>query len=418
LRVIGRSSARALVGRGLNAQAIGRELHAGTVLQGSVQRSSDRLRINVSLVSTSDGSVVWSEKYDREIRDVFAVQDEIARSVAGQLRVTLAGGSAATLVRRETDDPEAHALYLQGLFAWNRRTAPMVRKAIELFEQAARRDPNYARPHAGIAMAYIVLPVYDDVPNRETISKALDAARRALSLDSLLPEAHATIGLANAYYYNNSEAERSFAKALALDSSFATAHFWRAILLGQVGRLEDAIRETQRAFELEPTSLVMQTNVASALANARRYAAADSVYRSILALDPTFHLGMLFRARSLIDQRQLGEAIALLEALAAQPNLRKSEKLGLLAYAYAMAGQKAQARAALARLPDDTLVSVSGAVAAALDALGDRDAAVAMFKRAVAQHDQWITIVGRGAHFDALRKDLRLTAVFARIESP
>jgi len=350
LRVIGRGTARTLVARGLDAQSIAKQLMVGSVLQGTVLRSGDRVRITESLLSASDGSLMWSEKYDRDIRDVFAVQDEIEHSVAGQLRVTLAGGAGTTLARRETDDPEAHALYLQGLYQWNRRTGQTLRQALSLFEQAVRRDPNYARAYAGIGMAYAVLPTYDDVPTDSMLSKAVDAARRAIAIDSTLAEAYTVLGYASALSFENAAAERSFAKALGHDSSFATAHYWHSLLLSHIGRDDDAVREAQRASH--------------------------------------------------------------------QPNLRSAEKLGLLAYAYARGGRAAQARATLARLPRDTLVSAGGMVAAALDALGDRDAAVATYRRAVAQHDPGIVVSGRSAPYDGLRTDSRLTALFAKIEAP
>jgi len=418
LRVIGPGTTRALAARELDARSIGKQLGVASVLTGAVQRDGDRLRITMSLASASDGALVWGERYDRNIRDVFAVQDEIAHSVAAQLRVTLAGGPGMTLVRKETDDPEAHALYLQALYQWNRRTAQTLHLAIDLFQQAVRRDSRYARAYAGIGMAYVVLPVYTDVPIDETRSKAVDAANRALAIDSALPEAHTVLGLANAYVFKNTLAEQSFATALRLDPTFATAHFWHALLLGHLGSHDEAIREVQRAHALEPASLVIQNGIVEEFFYARQYAAADSVSRAVMALDPTFQLGLIFRARVLIELRDFDEAIAILERLSQQPNLRSAEKLGVLAYAYARAGRPSLARATLGRLPRDPMLSTAGEIAAALDVLGERDSAVAMFRRAVAQHDQRIMSGSRSAPYDGLRKDARLAALFAKIEAP
>jgi len=417
LRVIGRGTARTLVARGLDAQSIAKQLRVGSVLQGAVQRAGDRLRITVSLISASDGSVGWSEKYDRSIKDVFAVQDEIARSVAGQLRVTLAG-PGGTLARTETDDPEAHALYLRGLYLWNRRTARTLHQAIDLFEQAVRRDPNYARAYAGIGLAYVVLPVYDDVLTDSMLSKAVEAARLALAIDSTLSEGHVVLGYASATQFANAAAERSFATALRLDSSFATAHFWNSIVLAHVGRDAEAIREGQRARALEPASLIILSDEGRLLYYVRQYAAADSVARAVLGFDSTFGVALLTRCRTLIELNRANEAITILERVIDGLNVRSSEKLGLLAYAYARAGRFALARSTLAKLPRDTLISAGGMVAAALDALGDRDAAVVMFRRAVAIHDPWILNWGRAAPYDGLRKDARLAPLFAKIEAP
>jgi serine/threonine-protein kinase len=418
LRVIGPGTARTLVDRGLDTRAIANQLHVGSVLQGTVQRSRDRLRITVSLVSAVDGAVVWSEKYDRDIKDVFAVQDEIARSVASQLRVALAGGAGPTLARTETSDPEAHALYLQGLYQWNRRTRQALRQAIGLFEQAVRRDPNYARAYAAIGMADVLLPIYDDVPTDSMRHKAIDAARRALALDSTLADAHAVLGFASAIGFDNALAERAFVQALRFDSSFATAHQWHSILLTHVGRYDDALREIKRALELEPASPIIQGDQGRVLLNMHRYAEADSAEGVALAFDSTFGISLRTRALILIERGKADEAIMILETLSRQPNLRSTNTIGSLAYAYARAGRSTQARATLALLPRDTLLSAGGMAAAALSVLGDRDAAATMFRRAAEQHEPWIVIYGRSAPYDGLRKDPRLAALFAKIEAP
>jgi serine/threonine-protein kinase len=417
LRVIGPGSTRALAAREIDARSIGQQLGVANVLQGTVQRDGDRLRITMGLVSSSDGALVWGEKYDRNIRDVFALQDEIAHTVALQLRVTLAGGPGATLMRKETDDPEAHALYLQGVYQWNRRTAHTLHLAIDLFHQALRRDSNYARAYAGISMAYVVLPVYSDIPFDETRSKAVEAAQRALAIDTTLAEAHAALSLADAYEFKNAQAERSFATALSLDPNCATAHFWHALLLGHLGHHDEAIRNARLAHTLEPASLAIQTGVVEELFYARQYSEAESESRAIMTLDSTFQLGLIFRARVLIELRQADEAIAILERLSQEPSIRSAEKLGVLAYAYARAGRVESARATLARVSRDPLLSASGEIATALDQLGDRDSAVAMFRRAVAQHDQRIMAGSRSEPYDRLRKDERLTALFAEIEA-
>jgi eukaryotic-like serine/threonine-protein kinase len=418
VRVIGRSSAGALAAKGLDAGEIAKQLGVAYVLQGSVQQAGDHVRITMNLTSARDGATTWSQKYDEPFKDVFAIQDSIAHSVANALKLTLAGSAGATLVRKETNDPEAHALYLQGLYQWNRRTVQTLYQAINLFEQAVRRDPNYARAYAGIAMAYVVLPVYNDAPTDSMLSKAIDAARRAIAIDSTLSEPHAVLGWASAAVFDNAAAERSFANALRLDSSFATAHFWHAVLLGHLGRGDESIREAKRARALEPTSLIIQNGLAQQFYNARQYAAADSVESALVAFDSTFQQASLQRGRILAEQGHFDQAIALLEPLSHQSNLRSAEKLGVLAYAYTRAGRAAAARATLARLPRDTIVSTGGMVAVTLDALGDRDAAVAMFRRAVAHHDPWLWVYGRSAPYDGLRKDPRLTALFAKIEAP
>ena len=417
VRVIGHTSVATLVSKGLDASDIARQLGVAYVLQGSVQQAGGNGRITMNLTSARDGATLWSNKYDEPLKDVFAVQDSIAHSVAAALKVTLVGGATAKLVRTETTDPEAHALYLQGLYQWNRRTAQTLHQAINLFDQAVQRDPKYARAYAGIAMAYVVLPNYDDVATDSVLSKAFDAAHHALDLDSTLSEPHTVLGYGNCIRFENAAAGRAFANALRLDSSSATAHYWHALLLGNLGRYDESMREARRARAIDPVAPIVQYVVAQELYNARQYAAADSSDRALLALEPTFTIGILLQGRILTEQRRFDEAIALLEPLSDQPNVRSSEKLGLLAYAYARAGRAREARATLARLPRDTLLSAGGLVAAALDALGDRDAAVVMFRRAMAQHDPWVFVL-RSAPYDGLRKDPRLAPLFAKIEAP
>jgi len=418
LRVIGPGSTRALAARELDPQSIGKQLGVANVLHGTVQHDGGRLRIRMSLVSASDGALVWGKKFDRDIRDVFAVQDEIAHSVAAGLQATLAGGAGMTLVRQETDDPEAHALYLQGLYQWNRRTAQTLHLAIDLFERAVRRDSNYARAHAGISLAFVVLPVYTDVPSDETRSQAVGAANRALSIDSTLAEAHTALGMTNMYAFKNALAERAFAAALGLDANYATAHFWYGAFLGHLGRHDEAIREVRAAYALEPASLAIQSGLGEQLLYARRYTEADSVLNAVMALDSTFQLGLIMHSRVLIELRRFDEAIAILERLSREPSIRSAEKLGVLAYAYARAGRISEARSALARVPRDPLLSVSGEIAFSLDALGERDSAVDMFERAMGQHDQRMIVSARSEPYDGLRSDRRLAPLFAQIDAP
>jgi TolB-like protein/tetratricopeptide (TPR) repeat protein len=418
LRVIGRGTALTLAKRGLDAQAVGKQLSVASVLGGGVQRDGDRLRITIHLLATSDGSDVWSETYDRPNKEWFDVQDEIARGVASKLRVAFAGKAVgASAAPTETSDPEAHALYLQGLYLWNRRSGEKLRQAIGLFEEATHRDPRYARAYAGIAIADVVLANYADVPYDEWNSKAMAAAQHAVSIDSTIAEAHTGIAEANELRFENGAAEREFTRALSLDSTLAIAHAWYAILLGHVGRFDDAIREAKTARRHDPT-LVVQTTYGTQLLNAGRYATADSVLRAVLALDSTFTLGVYFHAITLAEQGHYTEAIPLLERLERDPNLRTSAKLGALAYAYARAGRIADARAALARLPRDTALAATCSVAAAYDALGEHDAAAVVLRQAVSLHDIFLTIESHSGMYDGLRRDPQLAPLFAKIEAP
>lgn len=417
LRVVGRSSALALSAKGLSAGEIARQLHVGNVLQGSVQRSGERIRISISLISLPDESVRWSERYDRGISDVFAVQDEIARAVASELKVTLTGSPRVS--RADTRDPDAHAAYLQGLYLWNRRNAPGLRKAIGLFAEAVRRDPEYAQAYGGMAMAYVVMPAYDDIDNDNMLNLARDAANRALALDSSNVQALTALAYTDALQYRNASSENLFKRAIAADSSFATAHFWHGLLLLQQLRNDEALAAIQRARSLEPASLVINTAVTQVLYDMRRYDEAERNGRSVLQLDSTIQLGIIDLAKVLIETGKTNEAISMLLPILDVPGLSHLEKVGVTAYALARAGRIDEAKAMLSKveLRPGRRPTQRGMVAAALDAVGEREKAVEMLRAAVDDHDLWLAHYFSAAPYDGLRKDPRVRELYARVAS-
>lgn len=417
LRVIGRSSAASLAAKGMSPVEIGNQLGVGAVLQGSVQRSGQQLRISVSLISSHDGSVLWSEKFDRNIADMFAIQDEIARSVASELRVTFSANASAQN-RADTKDPEAHALFLQGLYLWNRRSEPTLRHAIQLFEDAVRRDSTYARAYGGIALAYVILPSYAEVVNDEILAKARSAAERALRLDSGIVEARTALAYLNALEYRNTEAESEFQRAIVTDSSFATAHFWHALLFKHQGRFDEALKELHVALALEPASLVMNTAEGQIYYAARKYPQATVILEKVLGLDPTFQLATVDLSRVLIDEGRPGEAVEKLLPIIDHPGMRMAEKLGLLAYAYARAGKTSEARKTIARALDvERNATPSGMVAVALNAVGDHETAVRTFRAAALGHDSWVAHYSNAAAYDGLRNDPRVAPLLAEIRA-
>ena len=417
LRVVGRSSAGALSAKGMGAGEIARQLNVGNVLQGSVQRSGDQLRISVSLISAPDESVLWSERYDRGMKDVFAVQDEIARAVAGELKVKLTGSQKLT--RGDTQDPEAHTAYLQGLYLWNRRNAAGLRKAISLFADAVRRDPAYAQAYGGMAMAYVVLPAYDDIDTDEMLDRAREAGDRALALDSGNVQALTALAYTDALQYRNQTAERLFNRAIAADSSFATAYFWRALLFLQQARNEEALADVMRARSLEPASLVINTAITQVLYDMRRYDEAEKSGRGVLQLDSAFQLGIVDLAKVLIEKGKAAEAVAMVQPILDLPGISHLEKVGVVGYALARAGRMDDAKALLSKPESQpsTGQSQRGMVAAALDAVGDREKAIEILRAAVDDHDLWLAHYLSAAPYDELRKDRRVRELFSRVSS-
>ncbi|WP_310570505.1 FlgO family outer membrane protein [Gemmatimonas sp.] len=419
VRVIGRSSAGALQARGMDESAIARELGVGSLLTGSVQRAAGQVRVNVSLVSATDGAVTWTEKYDRPLTNVFALQDEIARAVATKLLGALGGARAAQATRVETVDPEAYAWYLQGQVLFGRRTAQTVRQSIALFERAVARDPSFARAQGALALAISAIPFYEQGTARTTAPLAIAAARRAIALDSTVAEAWGAIGSAKSSLWENLEADANYRRAQMLDSSVATLWGWHALNLIHMGRFEEARDRTARAQAAEPASLIARTWAAQLLMTERRYREADSATRAILAMDSTYALALDARGEVLSYLGKHDDAVAVLTRNLAQlPTDRPNQTEGILAYVLARAGKPAESRAAmnhLRRVNGGELPAMA-VLAATFEVLGDHAGAVDMIARAVKQSDNWLQMYNRAERYDALRKDPRADAIMASIE--
>jgi len=418
VRVIGRVSAGALLAKGLDERAIARELGVGSLLTGSVQRAADQVRINVSLVSANDGAVRWTERYDRPLTNVFVVQDEIARAVAGELLGSL--GRTATASRMETADPQAYALFLQGQVLFGRRTAQTVEQSISLFRQAIARDPKYARAQAALAMSLSVLPSYVQGNVETATADAVAAARRAIAVDSTIAESYTALAYAKLLLNDNHGADRDFRTALALDSTVATTWGWYGLLASRLADFPEAHRRIARARALEPASLIARTWDAQVYVSERRYAAADSLANETIRLDSTFALIWLTKAEAMLFEGRGPEAVAILERRVAElPAHRPSDTHGVLTYAYARTGMAAKARALLAAQRADAggRLPATGVLATALEELGDHDAAIALLGEAVAQHDAWLLQYTRGERYDRLRQDPRGAALLAKTEA-
>ena len=415
VRVIGRVSAGALQAKGLDQRAIARELRVSSLLTGTVQRGEGQVRINVTLLSASDGAVRWSERYDRPLSNLFAVQDEIAGTVATTLLGTLSGSPSRAARRAETHDSEAYALYLQGLVLFNRRGAGPVQQAITLFERAAARDPNYARAQASLAMALAVLPAYVLDSTTPILTSAVAAAERAIAMDSTIPESYTALGYGYSLLGDLDRADASFRRALALDSTVATTWGWYGLLANRLGEYRVAHERVARATVLEPASLIARVWDSQIYALERRYPESDSAARAALALDSTFVLAWTWRANALLGMGRPADAIAVLERIVASLPVGRSEQAhDLLAYTYAVAGRHREARALLQRIRTEYgRLPATGAAAAALEELGDHAAAVALLEQAVARHDVWVVQFPAMDRYDKLRKDPRAAALLA-----
>jgi serine/threonine protein kinase/Tfp pilus assembly protein PilF len=287
LRVVARTSAFAFKGKQEDIREIGKKLNVETLLEGSVRKAGNRVRISAQLVNVADGYHLWSERFDREMEDVFAIQDEISLAIVDKLKVKLLGEEKVALVKRYTDNFEAYNLHLKGRYFWNKRTEGDLKKAIAYFEQAIQSDPSFAPAYAGLAESYNDLPNYSSFPPDQAYPKAKEAALEALELDNTLAEAHASLGLIRSEYeWDWSGAEKEFKQAIELNPACVTAHYWYGLLLAYLGEFNRAIKEMKRALELDPLSLVIHKHLGLILLLAGQLDEAIEVLKKGMEMEP------------------------------------------------------------------------------------------------------------------------------------
>jgi TolB-like protein/Tfp pilus assembly protein PilF len=291
-----------------NLAEIAKQLGVAHILEGSVQKSGDAVRVNVQLIKAANNSHVWAETFDRKLTDIFSVESDVAKAIADQLRAHITRQEEQVIAAKPTKNIEAYDAYLRGRYFWNKRTSDGIKHAIEHFQQSIERDPDFALGHAGLADSYIALTFYNFAAPHETMPKAKESAIKALALDNTLAEAHASLAhiLMN-YDWNWSAAEKEFKRSIELKPDYATAHEWYAIhYLTATGRLEEAVQEMKKALELEPASLVMNTFMGATLYYAGRYDEAIDQCRRTIEMDPTFavahwHLGLAYEQKQVLD---------------------------------------------------------------------------------------------------------------------
>ncbi|HYV67446.1 MAG TPA: tetratricopeptide repeat protein [Myxococcales bacterium] len=344
LRVASRTSAFALKGSKLGARQIGAELNVENLLEGSVQREGNALRVTAQLIKVSDGYHLWAQTYDRELKSIFALEDEIARSIAQALQRKLIRAEG---VKPSTTSLEAHDLYLRGRYFWNKRSLEAFRKAEEYFEQAIRKDPGFSLAYAGLGDVIALRLEYDVVRASEVLPKAKEATLKALELDPDLAEAHASLGNILGHDYDWPAALAEFRKAIKLKPGYATARQWHAETLAQLGRLPEAKAEIAAALEADPTSLIINTVSANFLYFDRDYDRALERYRKTLEMDPDFEYARTAMITLHLARAQYVEAAAELHELRSWPALFVLGQRGLID---AMAGRRPEALHSLREL--------------------------------------------------------------------
>lgn len=411
------SSVRRFGGPEQDALEAGRALGVDSVLDGSIQHSGEKIRVNVRLIKVNDGSSLWNASYDEPFTDIFAVQDLIAGKVAESLKIHLATGSAFVTERGQTKNPEAYRLYLQGRYYWQKLTQPEVRRGIQFFQQAIDADPTYALAYAGMADAYRSLPVNSDIPSADAMPQSKAAALKALEIDPNNSDAHTVLGWV-AYWYDHDwgGAENEFKTALQLSANNPDAHRGYSVLMTCLGRNDEAISHMARARELDPLSLVTNSLEGQTLFYAGRYEEALDRLGKTLEVQPNFWVAHVMLARIYIQQKKYDAAIVEAEK-ARQFSNGHSEPISLAGYARARSGQ---IDASLKDL--ETLKSMQAQGLAAdyntamlYNGLGKTDDALLALEKAFKAHDVRLILLKVDPKWDNLRAEPRFAELMKQM---
>jgi TolB-like protein/Flp pilus assembly protein TadD len=417
LKVISRTSTQQYQSKPGNLSEIARQLGVANILEGSVQKAADQVRVNVQLIKAANDSHLWADTFDRKLTDIFSVESEVAKAIADQLRAHLTDSEEHAISARPTENTKAHQFYLKGRYFWNKRTGPDLQTAIDYFKQAIEQDSNYALAYAGLADSHVLLPYFGAGTLQQSIPPANAAAQKALELDPTLAEPHSTLGLILYYAFDFSQSKKEFERAIALDPNDATAHQWFGngplIVTGEFDR---AIAEGKRAVELDPLSLVINTDLAVSYTMARRYPEAIEQLNKILAMDPRFYYARWTFGLALQCNGQLPEAIAQYKKAAELTD--DPLVLAWLAQGYAKAGQRDEALKLLAQMEELATKRYVGAWSFAIVhlALGEKGKAIDDLERAFRERsDPFITFIKVSPLFDPLRGDPRFDALAEKI---
>ncbi len=396
--------------------AAGRQLGVDVVLDGSIQRSSDRIRVTVRLIRTEDGAPIWARAFDERVADIFSVQDSIAEQVAASLVPQLTYEVGSRRGTRVTKNAEAYQLNLRARHLWSQRTTDGLRKAIEYFNQAIETDPGYALAYAGLADCY---QIRHDLAPHERMPEARSAALKALQLDPELAEAHVSLaGIREFYEWDRAGAERELRRAIELDPGSAEAYRMLALQLMVRRRFDEAEQAVKQAQELEPLSVTVGKMAAWLAFHRRQYDQAITLYRGVLELDPHFSQAQREIGLSYLQNGEHSKALAALRAsLELSENYFRSTNRADLAHAYAISGDQREAKRVLAGLlvaSPDGYVDPYG-VAIVYVALGDSEAAFKWLRRAYDEHSYWLSWLGVDPRWDPLRSDSRFREVEQRV---
>jgi TolB-like protein/tetratricopeptide (TPR) repeat protein len=418
IRVVARTSSFAFKGKQQDIREIGKKLNVAAVLEGSVRKDGNRLRVTAQLNSVADGYHLWSETYERELKDVFTVQDEISRAIVNTLQLKLSGRIIQP--NSSPENVETYELYLQGRYHWSRWRTEGAEQAIHYFEAAIQKDPKYAPAYAGVAYSYCWLGFFGALPPSEAMPKARQAAEKALSLDDSLAAAHTALAYVKALYeFDWPVAEREFKRAIELNAGDADAHFGYGIAyLSPQGRLDDAVREMQKARDLDPLSPVQANYLGLAYQFVGRRAEAMAQYKRALDLDPNFVEARLHLANSYLDPGKFKDFYAELdraEAIWADSRIEPTRAFGL-----ALEGRKAQALELLHKCenPGPGVFIQSTYIANVYAVLGDKEQMYRWLDKAYADRDGMLVYANKQGCYRPYRSEPRFVALERKLGVP
>ena len=420
LGVIARTSAMQYKDSHKDVRQISRELGVDYVLEGSVRRDADHVRITAQLIESRNQTHVWAKEYDRNLSDILALQGDVARAVASEIQLRLTPEETARLAVAKPVDAEAYELYLKGRYFWNKRTVPSYLKAIEYFKAAISRDPKYAQAYTGLADAYALLgsAPNQEMPRKEAMPRAKAAALTALQLDESLAEAHTALAFEEMHYeWDWPNAEREFKRALELNPNYATAHQWYAIWFVGRGAADQALAELGLAEKADPLSLVIKADSAEVLNSVGRYQEAAQMARRALELDPTFALAHYNLADSYVGQQQYPQALSEYQKVLATDSGNVWAR-GAIARVYAQMGQ----RAAAERLLKEVLETCgnrgdcSYEISTIYFSLGERDQGFEWLEKAYQAHEGALIFINLHLPLMGPRPDARYADFAKRVD--
>jgi len=420
LGVIGRASAMTYKGRKKTIDEIGKELRVQYVLEGSVRRAGDHVRITAQLIEVGDQTHVWAQTYDRDVASILGLQADVARAVAHEIQIKLTPQAQTSLATPRAVNPEAYRLYLIGRFLWNKRTEEGLKNAIDHFQRALEIDPGYGLAYAGLADSYLMLDDWGFLPPKEAIPRGKAAAQKALEIDESLAEAHASLALACFEYdWDWPACEREYKRAIELNPNYATAHQWYFAYLFAMGRHAEAMGEIQRAQELDPLSPIISGAVADQYFYARQYEEAIRRFRNTVSLFPEFAPAYQALGAAYVVNGTYQEAVVAYQKLRSLSGASAAE-VAALGEAYAKGGIRGYYLWELRRLREESKHRYVRAwtFALLLAGLGEKDQALSYLEKAYEDRDYLLTTLRDEPRFDPLRSDPRFQDLLRRMNFP